>query len=120
MARTAVPYTNVSPGSIVVPTGTTIDPTNDHVINGADTEKTVLVISNTAASAHIVIVKAGVFPVAVSSGQGDLSLSIAAGATGYFGPFESSRFKRNDGSVWLDFETGHTGTVTALSIPRGI
>lgn len=120
MARTAVPYTNLVPnGALAQPAGTTLDPTNDHIISGADPEFTLLRVTNTDSAAHNITIKAGTYPPAWAAGRGDLTVSIAA-TTGvqWIGPFESGRFLRSDGSMWIDVEAAHAGTITALRIPK--
>jgi hypothetical protein len=120
MARTAVPYSDLIPnGNLAQPAGTALDATNDHVIANAVPELTVLRVSNTDGSAHTLTIKAGEYPPAMAAGQGDLTVSIAA-TTGVqlIGPFESGRFIRRDGSMYIDVEASHAGTITALRIPR--
>lgn len=120
MARTAVPYSNLVPnGNLAQPAGTALDATNDHVINAAVPELTVLRVTNTDGSAHTVTIKAGDNPPALAAGQGDLTVSVAA-TTGVqlIGPFESGRFLQNDGTLLVDIEASHAGTITALRVPR--
>ncbi|EFC80241.1 hypothetical protein [Parafrankia sp. EUN1f] len=120
MARTAVAYSNlVSNGNLAQPAGTALDATNDHVINAADPEYTLLRVTNTDGSAHTLTIKAGTYPPAWAKGLGDLTVSIAA-TTGvqFIGPFESGRFLRSDGTMWIDVETSHAGTITAFRLPK--
>lgn len=121
MPRTAVPVTPLVPNSsIAQPAGTAIDATNHHVINNADPELMVLRITNTHGSVHPVTIKAGANPPAVAAGQGDLVLAAIAATTGVAlaGPFESGRFLQADGSLRIDIDAGHTGTITCLRVPR--
>ncbi|MFD9905627.1 hypothetical protein [Streptomyces sp. NPDC059063] len=120
MARTAVPYSNLVPnGNLAQPAGTALDATNDHVINSAVPELTVLRVTNTDGSPHTVTVKAGDNPPALAAGQGDLTVSVAA-TTGVqlIGPFESGRFLQANGTMEIDIEASHAGTITALRVPR--
>lgn len=120
MARTAVAYSPlVSNSSIADPAGTALDATNDHAVLKADPERTVLRVTNTSGSARTVTVKAGAYPPAIAASIGDLTVSVPA-STGvrFIGPFESGRFAQFDGSLAVDIETGHTGTITAFRIPR--
>lgn len=120
MARTAVPLTDLTTAtSVADPAGTTADPTNGHTITGVRPEVLVLRVRNTSAGAVNAIVKAGTFPLAESSGQGDLTVSVAATSGSVFiGPLESARFLQNDGSISLDLGAGFTGNVTAFKVNR--
>lgn len=122
MARTAVPYSTL-PGNAALtdPAGTALDATNDHVIANAETERTLLRVTNTHGSPHVFTVKAGTYPPALASGQGDLAVTVAA-TTGvqWIGPFESGRFLQNDGSLLLDVEAAHAGTITAFKLPKAV
>jgi hypothetical protein len=124
MARTAItPRALVANGSLDSVTGpTTIDATlvtNGVVINSAEPERTILRVANTEGSTNVVTVRKGDNPPALAAGQGDLAVTIAA-TTGirYLGPFESGKYLQNDGSMEIDFETGMTGTIDVLLIPR--
>jgi hypothetical protein len=118
MARTPVPYSKlVSNGSLVQPAGTAIDQANGMVINEAEPERTVLRISNSAATPKNAILRAGTYPPAWAAGQGDLTIQVANGATVFIGPFESGRFVKSHRGVEIDFEAGATGTITALLVP---
>jgi hypothetical protein len=120
MARTPVPYTNLLPNAAVtVPAGTTVDVANDHVIDRADPERTVLLITNTDAAPHTVTLKAGTDrSLSWAAGQGDNTFTVPATGSAFFGPFESGRYLQSGQKVYLDFEAGHAGKVTALYVPR--
>lgn len=127
MARTSIPLTNLSAnGSIAAPAGTAIDATNGMQVviptwaipRTANVENLVLILNNTAGSAKQVTVRAGMNPPASQAARGDLTVSVAAGGTRYLGPFESARFIQTDATLQIDFESGTTGTVTALLLPR--
>ncbi|MFE4919004.1 hypothetical protein [Streptomyces sp. NPDC056661] len=120
MARTAVSYSNwVANSNLSDPAGTTLDATNDHVINAAVPELTVLRVTNTSGSDRIVTVKAGSGDPAWRRGQGDLSVTVTA-TTGvqFIGPLSSSRFLQPDGTLQVDIVASHTGTITAFKLPR--
>jgi hypothetical protein len=124
MARTAVPYSNlVGNGSLADPACTALNPGvgNGHTIANADSERTLIRVTNTHGSVHPVVLKAGTYPPAIASGQGDLSVSVPA-TTGvaWIGPVESGRFLQNDGSLLIDVEAAHTGTITAFKIPKAV
>ncbi len=124
MPRTAVvPRALVANGGLNGATGTTtIDSTlvtNGVVIAAAEPERTVFRVTNTEGSTNTVTVRAGDNPPGLAAGQGDLVVTVAA-STGvqYIGPVESGRFLQADGSMEIDFETGMTGAIDALLIPR--
>ncbi|MDQ3578183.1 MAG: hypothetical protein M3443_11410 [Actinomycetota bacterium] len=122
MARTNVPKSLwVGNSNLADPAGTALDPTNDHVIAAAPSDRLMLRVTNTHSSAHPVVVKAGAYPPAIASGQGDLSVSVAA-TTGvqWIGPLESGRFIQADGSIYVDIEAAHAGTVTAFVMPKAV
>jgi hypothetical protein len=124
MPRTAIAYRNLVPnGSLNGATGpTTVDSTlvtNGVVVEDAVPELTVIRVTHTDGTAHDFILRAGDYPPALASGQGDLTVEVAAtSGVRYFGPFESGRFLQNDGALHIDFETGFAGTIDILRIPR--
>lgn len=124
MPRTAVvPRALVANGNLIGTTGaTTIDATlvtNGVSVTGAIPEQTLIRVANTEGSTNTVTVQSGANPPALAAGLGDLVVTVAA-TTGvqYIGPFEGGRFMQSDGSLWLDFETGMTGTIDVLTVPR--
>lgn len=124
MARTAVTYRNlVANGNLNGATGTTtVDSTlvtNGVVVNGAVPELTLIRVAQTSGAAKNIIVRAGDYPPALASGQGDLTVQVAAtSGVQYLGPFESGRFLQGNGSLEVDFESGFTGSIEFLRIPR--
>jgi len=119
MARTAVTVTDLTTAtSVADPAGTTADATNGHTITGVRPEVLALRVKNTTAGALNAILRAGAQPLANASGQGDLTVSVGAGATVFITPSESARFLQNDGSVSLDLQATFTGTVTAFKVNR--
>lgn len=124
MARTAVtPRALVANGNLIGTTGsTTIDSTlvtNGVSVTGAIPEQTLIRVTNTEGSTNTVTVQSGVNPPAVAAGLGDLVVTVAAtSGVQYIGPLESGRFMQSDGSLWLDFETGMTGAIDVLNVPR--
>jgi hypothetical protein len=119
MARTNVPVTDLTAAtSTVDPAGTTADATNGHTIVGVRPEVLTFRVKNTTAGSLNAILRAGTFPLAESSGQGDLTVAVAAGGSVWIGPVESARFLQADGSLSLDLQAGFTGTVTAFRTNR--
>ena len=121
-ARTAVPYSLlVANSSLADPAGTALDATNDHVISAAKPEQTVLRVTNTHGSDHVITIKAGDNPPAWAAGLGDLTVTVAAtSGVQWIGPFESGRFLQNDGTMHVDVVTDHTGTITAFLVPAAV
>jgi hypothetical protein len=130
MARTALPVTSlVANGQVSNPTATTIDVTNGMQISlpttdipaDASADRLVLVVNNTAASSKNVIMRAGASnPPAFRSGLGDQKSLVTNGTTSYVGPFDISRFTQGGGVFNVDFDSGMTGTILALLLPRTI
>ncbi|GAA1395168.1 hypothetical protein ACFQZ4_24150 [Catellatospora coxensis] len=124
MARTAiVPRALVKNSNLNSATGpTTIDATlvtNGVTVANAKPERMLIRVTNTEGSTNVLTVRAGDNPPALRAGQGDLTVTVAA-TTGaqYFGPFESDKVLQDDGSMSIDFETGMTGTIDILEIPK--
>lgn len=127
MARTAiVPRALVANGSLDGATGpTTIDATlvtNGVVVDAAEPERLIIRVANTEGSTNVVTIQAGDNPPALAAGQGALAVTVAA-TTGvrYLGPFESGRFLQagaDVGDLHIDFESGMTGTIDILLIPK--
>lgn len=123
MARTAVSYTALTPnGTTSDVAGTTIDATlvtNGVVIENVDPERTVLRVANTAGTEKDVIVRTGSGVQSWMAGQGDLTVPVAA-TTGkeFVGPFTSARFQQTGSKLYVDFETGFTGTITVFKLPK--
>jgi hypothetical protein len=123
MARTAVSYTALTPnGHTSDVAGTTIDSTlvtNGVVINDVDPERTVLRVANTATGAKNVLVRTGTGTQSWMAGQGDLTVSVGAN-TGkeWVGPFTSARFQQKGTKLYVDFESGFTGTITVFKLPK--
>ncbi|GAB2964396.1 hypothetical protein [Saccharothrix stipae] len=121
MARTALSTTNLTGTPIAQPAGTAVDVTNGHVIAHCEFERTLLRVTNTAGADKVVTIKAGAYPPALASGLGDLTFTVPA-TTGVFivPPQESGRFMQADGSMHIDYASGHTGTITAFKLPKAV
>jgi hypothetical protein len=124
MARAKLTVTELVPnGSLAQPAGTT-GTTDGHYIEGVEAAELVLHVT-IATATTTVTVKAGDYPPALESLQGDLSLSLATGSH-FIGPFTSGRFQKDstgagtdaDGQIWLDYGTAANVTVRALHVPR--
>jgi hypothetical protein len=108
-------------GGINQPTAQTVD-TNGTINCAAKsvTERLVIEVVNSAAAAITVTLKAGVNPPSIQAR--DLALSLAAsGSAGdkkIFGPFDSSRFTKADGSFDVQFQAASGAPNLAVRIYR--
>ncbi|MEV7125870.1 hypothetical protein [Streptomyces sp. NPDC093260] len=122
MTRTNLPPAPLAPNDYsATPAGLTINSTlvaNGAAITGADFERTVLRVTNTASSSGTVTVRAGDSTAAWMAGQGDLTAPVAANGETFIGPFSETRFQQSGGRLHVDFSTGLTGTITALRLPH--
>lgn len=101
----------------------------------------ILAVTNGDSAAHSVILRAsgytGAANGAVNSGipnpantvftqstVGDLSVSVAAGATEYIGPLTTDRFTQpnhvNGGDLWIDWSAGTSMTISAILLPTNV
>lgn len=119
MARTAVTISKLSANSsITTPAGTTLDPTNGHVISGARFRKLMIRITNTNGTNRVATIKAGAYPPAESAGLGDLAVTVPA-TTGdvLIGPLESARFAQANGDIYVDLGASIAGIIAAIQFP---
>lgn len=127
MPRTAVTPTVLTANDATAEgAGTTIDGTL--VTNGVSValthplEEHILEVTHTSDAEKDLTVAAGDDPPADAAGQGALVEAFAAGnvtaVTKFVGPLTSSRFIQNDGTLHIDFETGFTGTLRVIRVPR--
>lgn len=117
MARaTLTPSALAANSSIADPAGTANVVANGLSIPGNSryNPSLFLRVSNASGGSGTVTVKAGTQPSAISSGQGDLVVTVATGAAAWVGPFDSSRFQQSDGSISVD--TSVVMTVTAFTV----
>lgn len=127
MARTNLPVTAMTANNTTALSTTAVDQANGMnlalastaIPSPATSDELVLVVDNTAAGSHNLIIRAGASnPPAFRSGIGDLTLAVGATTTLYAGPFDWARFCQSDGSLNIDFSAGFTGTIQALLLPR--
>lgn len=114
--------------NIVLPTPDTLDTGTSAVTLyaavGGRADDVIFLIKNTDDdTAMTVAILAGDNPPAQRAGVGNLSQSVAFGATRIFGPFEGSRFLQDDGSIGITV-TPASGTIaaqiTCLRVPRTV
>ena len=122
MARTEVEITRlVANDSISNPAGTTIDATlvtNGVVIKKPPFRGLIIRVNNTAGAAKNVTVQAGAEPIAAYQEYGDLVEQIPATTGSEFFYLEGSRFAQANGDLWIDFESGTTGTIAVIALPK--
>jgi hypothetical protein len=117
MARaTLTPSALAANSNIADPSGTANVVANGLNIpgNNRSNPSLFLRVSNASGGSGTVTVKAGSQPSAISSGQGDLVVTVANSATAWVGPFDSSRFQQSDGSINVDSSV--VMTVTAFTL----
>lgn len=119
MARDAVAITELTlNGGTDEPAGTTINVSNGaYVAAGGNTDKLLLIVRNTNASARVVTIPAGVGPTAA---LGDLAVTVAANTGVELIVLESARFAQSDGNINIDFAASFAGTVACLRLPDGV
>lgn len=122
MARTAVTVNTLSPNaSVAAPTTTAIDPTNGHYVAcPGPLEELFIIIGATYAGSKNYTFLAGDNPPAFNAGQGNLVVA-ANNTTKWVGPFTSARFVQSgaeSGYLHIDVESGATGTIAAVYVPR--
>lgn len=121
MARVAITVTSlVANTGTARPAGTTADDTEDHIIeNCPPLEELLIEARNTAGAEYDVTIVAGDSPPALSAGQGDLVVPVAAtSGVKVIGPLSSARFLQSDGSLLVNLEASFAGTLVAYHIPR--
>lgn len=119
MARVALTVNALVPnGGVLDATGTAsvAGAGNGFSVAGSTTSNPVLYfrVANASGGSGTVSVLAGAQPLAPSSGQGPVTVTVANSATQWVGPVESARVIQSDGS--LAIETSVVMTITAFSI----
>jgi hypothetical protein len=124
MARVAltptalVPASGTSGGGVADPAGTaSVAGAGNGFTIAANPSSNVslwLRVANASGGSGTVSVLAGTLPLAPSSGQGPVTVTVANTTTQWVGPFDSSRVLQNDGS--LTIETSVVMTVTAFTL----
>lgn len=119
MARTALTATELAANTAVAdPSGASADSANGMNLAGVTLEETLIRVVNGSGSSINFTLRTGVYPPALSSGQGDLVTAIAGGATKWFGPFTSQHFAQKDGSLNIDFSSATSVTLNAFHVSR--
>jgi hypothetical protein len=119
VARTTIPISQLVGNGGLTVTPTAIDIANGMTVPAAWPEATILVVTNTDTNPHTVTVPAG-DPVGGTGSWPNQTFSVPASSFAYIGPFESAKVQQIGGSLSVNFVSGHTGTITALRLPKGI
>lgn len=101
-------------------TSNTITQSNGTEITGAfgcKDNSLQITVNNSADAAKKLTIKAGVFDNAV---LGDKTISVSSGKTTVILLENPSRFQQKDGAVFIDYETGFTGTIYAVGKHAGL
>ena len=121
MANTAIPISALASGSNVDVAGTAIVHANTHVITPTKRSGKLLVrLRNTTAASKVFTVVKGDANPAQSSGQGNLTMTLADGSTTAVDGWlclESARFMQDDGTIQITVASSTTGTITAFQLP---
>lgn len=123
MARTAITVSALSYNTALArPAGTNADTSNGHsVAVTAASTRIVLYVKHTASGSKNLTIKAGGTPPADAQGQGDLVVAFGAGkvtAVEKFIVVTSDRFIQSNGKIYIDLESGFTGTIAAIALPK--
>lgn len=132
MGRTALALSNLNGNGILdIPAGAAIDQGNGMSIalpttavpSASNMDRLVLFVATTNGADKTVTIKAGtgatVAGAAFRASMGDLVVTAhASSGGGVIGPLESARFAQSDGSINIDFQSGITGRITALMLPK--
>lgn len=122
-----MPRTNVTPIQLAAATGvstsasTTIDATlvtnGVRVVGGGGVKKGTLVVkvTNSAGGAKNLTVKGGTVP---GADRKDLVIAVPASGERMVALTETAKYKLTDESYSIDLETGFTGTLQVLRVPR--
>jgi hypothetical protein len=94
-----------------------IDATNGMKVVYKSQDFVTLLIKNTGSTLNLTI-RCSQSKFAYMRGQGDYVVSIASGATVLIPNLEQMRFKQYDGNLYLDFDSGFTGTIAAILQPN--
>lgn len=119
MATTVVtPVATVFDGGVDEGAGYTIVAADTVKITPSRFNKLLVVLALSVSPAAAVVFKAGVYPPALESGQGDLTVvPLVAGRTTY-GPFVGGRFAQSDGSLQITFAGTTAGKLYAYEVTR--
>lgn len=121
MARDSVTVTDLTLNAEVAETaGTTVSVANGaSIAAGGDLSGVFIVLKNTNASARVATIPAPTDNyAAITSGIGDLAISVDANTGVEIVCLEGSRFLQSDGTVHVDFAASFAGTVHAYRLPK--
>ena len=115
--------TNTPPASAKL-TATTVDSTlvtaGLSVTDFFNTEEPRIHIYNSAAGAKNLTLVASTDARAIKGGIGNKVIAVPAGETHVIDQIEAARFMQADNALYVNFETGFTGTITPVGTDKGI
>lgn len=118
MARSAIAVTEIDRDGVAQGAQTTADATNDHYVTGGADGRTLLEIISTDAGAQTVEIEAAPAFTVDGLTVNPLSISVAAGATVYAGPFRTSTFKQDaSNTLYVDPSVSTTLKFRAYRLP---
>lgn len=117
MPRVQIPINDIVRAGLAQPAQVTADATNNHYLDSNSGNVFIEVISSDAGS-QTVTVKAGDAITTDGLTLSDLTLTVAAGATKYFGPFRPRTFKQSADSnrIYLNPSVSTTLKFRAYSL----
>lgn len=127
MARTNLPVTSLVPNALTANGAGTAGTADGHyidtqvrtAINDQVTSELLILEATVTTATTNVTIKAGDYPPALAASLGDAVNACIVGVT-KMGPFESARFLRNDGQIWINYQTPGNVTMRAFRVPRNV
>lgn len=135
MSRTALtPIAMVRDGGVAAGSGATPDATNGNIVAAPGPFNAIIVVKNADSASHTLKLRSASYTGTPSGAAnasmlppqntvfapgtvGDLSVTVAAGATQYVKVSTTGRFTQQDGSMWLDWDASTSMTVWVLTEP---
>lgn len=119
MARTAITAVDLPLGAHTAdPTPDAIDAASGMVLSDQNPSRVLLRIKNTFAGAKSITVKAGSNPPALI--PADNAQSYAQDDVRWVWASPGARHAQANGDIYVDFEAGTTGEITAFILPLGV
>ena len=92
------------------PAGTAVDQPNGMRVVGTKLAKTYILVTNTSASTRVVTVRKATNAQDIPAADYSSTAVPVTTGIGILGPYDG-RYIQADGTIWLDFVSGHTGIV---------
>lgn len=135
MARIALtPIGLLRDAGVVAGSGNTPDAVNGNTVAVPGPYNAIIVVKNADSASHTLKLRSGGYTgtpagsansamvapantIFTQSTVGDLSVTVAAGATEYVRVHTTDRFTQQDGSMWLDWDASTSMTVWVFTLP---